>query len=117
MSCEYWDEEIKTCRRSEVPKITLPEHIILDDLVSDEFKVVRAIDLPEPKIENRWIPVTERLPEEHTRVLVCDRTTVYMANLNDGWWYFSPAEIGMIVKQSDITAWMPLPEPWKGDEE
>lgn len=88
MSCEYWDEEIKTCRRSEVPKI-----------------------------ENRWIPVTERLPEEHTRVLVCDRTSVYMANLNDGWWYFSPAEIGTCVAQSHITAWMPLPEPWKGDEE
>lgn len=67
--------------------------------------------------QTEWIPVSERLPEEHTRVLVCDRTSVYMANLNDGWWYFSPAEIGMIVKQSDISAWMPLPEPWKGDEE
>ena len=122
MSCEYWDAEIKTCRRSEVPKITLPEHIILDDLVSDEFKVVRAIYLPEPKIENRWIPVTERLPEE---------TGEYLCSL-----YYAVPPYHMFHPEKDtyihelsvetfdgkafinaVKAWMPLPEPWKGDEE
>lgn len=125
MSCEYWDEEIKTCRRSDVPKITLPEHIILDDLVSDEFKVVRAIDLPEPKIENRWIPVTERLPEKTSKYLVTvginffgfgmnDEVSVAIYNIKDGWFC---AEENKDTIIGDVTAWMPLPEPWKGDEE
>ena len=111
--CKYWDSEIKTCRRSEVPKITLPEHIILDDLVSDEFKVVRAIDLPEPKIENRWIPVTERLPKKGEKVMACDIDGDIML----GWMHDRTHLCAVDDYYKNITAWMPLPEPWKGDEE
>ena len=70
-----------------------------------------------PTVEpQEWIPVKDRLPEDYVRVLVCDRTSVYMANRHDDWWYFSPAEIGTLVAQSHIVAWMPLPSPYKGDE-
>lgn len=112
--CKYWDSEIKTCRRSEVPKITLPEHIILDDLVSDEFKVVRAIDLPEPKIENRWIPVTERLPEEYGRYLVTVDSKAIKEKVVATDDYFP---YGWDDYMDDVVAWQYLPEPWKGDEE
>ena len=125
--CKYWDSEIKTCRRSDVPKITLPEHIILDDLVSDEFKVVRAIDLPEPKIENRWIPVTERLPKDARAVLLTIRrmdksfnqipfiSVGYISWNQQAWWCAHDGDCK--ENNIEVLAWMPLPEPWKGDEE
>lgn len=84
MSCEYWDEEIKTCRRSEVPKF-----------------------------ENGWIPVTERLPEKGEKVMACDIDGDIML----GWMHDRTHLCAVDDYYKNITAWMPLPEPWKGDEE
>lgn len=51
----------------------------------------------------RWIPVSERLPEERQNVLALDRTgTAYH-------WEYSRSLSNIFV--SDYTHWMPLPEP------
>ena len=66
-------------------------------------------------LERRWIPVTERLPEDRSDVLVVaywhERWGVYM-----GW--CAPERVAWSVHigigdRSDIavTHWMPLPEP------
>ena len=56
----------------------------------------------------RWIPVTERLPEEDGRYLITGkRGTVYSLEYEDERWYGGIQPI----------AWMPLPEPYKGGEE
>ena len=123
MSCEYWDEEIKTCRRSEVPRIAIPLDVNLDEAIrNEEFKVIRFADVPEPKIENRWIPVTERLPEKIGKYLC----SLYYAV--PPYHMFHPEKDTYIHEVSvetfdgkafinAVKAWMPLPEPWKGDEE
>lgn len=63
----------------------------------------------------RWIPVTERLPEAH-RLVLCRWTRGIGAsygfaryNHDNGVWYVSNE--GM----PEITHWMPLPEPPKGE--
>lgn len=62
----------------------------------------------------RWIPVTERLPEDRSNVLVvaywCERLGVYM-----GWCAPERAEWSVHVGIGDrndvaVTYWMPLPE-------
>lgn len=69
--------------------------------------------------EPRWIPVTEKLPEESTAVLVwCpERKNIYCAYYNEKhWWIFGAYWEGIEMK---ITAWMPLPQPYNkesGDE-
>lgn len=68
---------------------------------------------------NQWIPCAVRLPLYNMRVLVVDKyNEIDIAELvdysdvdePDEWWTYE-------YKVHDIIAWMPLPEPWKGEEE
>ena len=63
----------------------------------------------------RWIPVNERLPEEDGFYLVT-------VNYGDVAWvhesYFMQCNSrGVHWDYSDITAWMPMPEHYKGNED
>ena len=105
----------------------------MDDLISRSDVLDKAIFIPIAKIMTKdkiiyrkavfvddiekipsaqqWIPCSERLPERQTSVLVTDYDAVEMAYINgDGKWmdYFGD-------KLKAVTAWMPLPEPWRGD--
>lgn len=55
----------------------------------------------------KWIPVTERLPEDGVQVLACTKhRKPFVAHCKYGKWRVS----GSVT----ITHWMPLPEPPKG---
>ena len=56
--------------------------------------------------EPQWIPCSERLPERNGYYLVTGRQGAVNKRLyQDGYWYGNWA----------IIAWMPLPEPWRGE--
>lgn len=54
----------------------------------------------------QWIPCNERLPKEHTLVLVSDGEKIGIAYRREFLWYHE-SYLG------DIEAWMPLPEPYR----
>ena len=76
-----------------------------------------TISALEKQLTNGWIPASERLPKEDGNYLVTmkhkefNQTRVTSMDFNDeflfndyfekAWW--------------EVTAWRPLPEPWKGD--
>lgn len=69
--------------------------------------------------KEQWIPVTERLPEYGDKVLVTfrnkyiDRTTIgvsYCYVQKEGFFSDRPFDYAAV-------AWMPLPEPWEGEED
>jgi hypothetical protein len=65
-----------------------------------------------------WIPCSERLPMQLQNVIVLtDIKTVTLAWLMDDNWYFADAGSGHIEQWglSDVTHWMPLPEPPGGE--
>ena len=64
-------------------------------------------------IVHSWIPVTERVPETEDYVLCTTVTKKGHRNLIIGYYAMGRWCVGM---NSNVVAWMPLPEPWKGDE-
>ena len=82
-TCDYYDSELKTCRRSEVP--------------------------------SEWIPVTERLPDEMGMYLVTLDYQEKGKGVVSLW--FHNDEIGWNRGWNEnVTAWMPLPKPYKAGE-
>lgn len=59
---------------------------------------------------SKWIPVSERLPEELVDVLAYDGVDMFVTFLRKGRWasYNSNFDI-----YTNILAWMPLPEPYE----
>ena len=67
-------------------------------------KALEAIEaLPSAQ---QWIPVSERLPEGGKYVLAYSADDDYMT-----------VEAKHKFEAFQITHWMPLPEPWKGEED
>lgn len=84
----------------------------------------------------QWIPVSERLPDEDRNVLVSvhflgleiKHKTGWNDHIKESWYVDIACQIGgewssasdeyKVVKNRHIvTAWMPLPDPWKGEED
>ena len=65
--------------------------------------------------DEKWIPVTERLPEAGERVLCYCRANIYevMKMRTDGDWVYDTNHIYM---HSFVTHWMPLPTPPKEEQ-
>lgn len=65
------------------------------------------------KVESeRWIPCSERLPNENENVLADDGIDMFVAWYNNGWNSTDHA----CDPYTYIIAWMPLPTPYKGGE-
>ena len=64
-----------------------------------------------------WIPVTERLPKLYETVIITTSknmvTTAFM-NADQKWRYLEDDELYV---EDVVTAWMPLPEPYKEESE
>lgn len=85
---------------------------------------IRTVEaLPSAQPEPRWIPCSERLPddveigEEYPTVIFCtEEGTVHVGGyehyLGGKWWYMETWE----AEAKGVIAWMPLPEAWRGEE-
>lgn len=92
----------------------------------DDVKAIEQLPSAQPVM--KWIPVTERLPEEKQDVLLAFRHNMVVGFwediLNDGSqaWYANSGNAWFTGTESVDDdgipiAWMPLPEPWRGEED
>ena len=67
--------------------------------------------------EPRWIPVTEKLPEDGQSVLFCDIDDDIMIGYHvKGRHATHFSQDGVYEDMKNVRAWQPLPEPYKGGE-
>ena len=100
------------------------------DVISDYLK---KYFMPSAQPEPHWIPCGERLPEYWKRVLVCFKAGRKCPHDQIQVGYFGTHEVedewfekigNVTVLYTDkyyypldnVTAWMPLPEPWEGEQ-
>lgn len=80
---------------------------------------VEAYDMAIKALEQRWVPVSERLPEKDGFYLatcdgeICgeDEPIFSMAEFENGKWVDDEDDYQCVL------AWMPLPEPYKAESE
>ena len=70
---------------------------------------------------NGWIPCSERLPDKENVLcyavsLARNPDTIFVGAYRNGVWFLQSAIATISYPtQYKVTAWMPLPEPWKGE--
>ena len=72
-------------------------------------------------MEQRWIPVSERLPEENKKVIIFTKTEnlyvgTYCQNMDKTQNGVFLIRDNIYMQIDRIAAWMPLPEPYRGEE-
>ena len=68
-------------------------------------------DVPDTNV-GEWIPCSERLPEKAGNYIVTSKGCTWVAY----WFYHTWWGIEKRCRWTDVEAWMPLPEPYKGVE-
>ena len=120
---------LEKVRAMQTYKLFVGDDMILVDKAEVQTELMM---LPTAQPEQRWIPCSERLPEEYGEFLVTmtekakakdlgfdiDETYIRKMRYNSNGWQLPrhiPSWINEAVKD-EVLAWMPLPEPYKGCE-
>lgn len=77
------------------------------------IKDIREYIAEQPTVEpHNWIPCSERLPEHDNHVLCCTATAKGKKNIIIGY-YLHGSDRWASGMNSNVIAWMELPEPYK----
>ena len=88
---------------------------LADYLIANGVTVAYKLSPTEPLTNcQQWIPVTERLPEDEQKVL-CILDDGFFCILEWLSWEWLWNDGHNVYAEKDITHWMPLPEPPKGE--
>lgn len=97
----------------------LADHLIANGVVISKMETVAT----DNNVGSKWIPVTERLPDEKELVLIlCKNGATFVgycgmqyADLERRWRIKTALNSTKLLNLGRVTHWMCLPEPPKGD--
>ena len=100
--------------------------VLSDDIawrrgVKDAYIEVREVAKEYGKdtnvLSNGWVPCSERLPEAHKNVLVCENDgEIHLCRYNANMKRFFYDGSDWDIKLSEVIAWQPLPAPYQKGE-
>lgn len=121
------DEQIEQCNRALSSFDISPKDEYAIKVERASLKAYRELleNLPSAQPEQRWAPVTERLPENDNEVLITvwdaedDYVEVYKGFYQGHEWWTQWCHGCSKIKdepcgENIVIAWMPLPEPYRG---
>ena len=85
---------------------------------SMSLAIAMANNLPSAEPERKWIPVTKALPDTNNDVLLQFKSNMAVGYYEDDGWSIATGEdlySGIDDCEEKPVAWMPLPEPWRGE--
>lgn len=98
---------------------SMTHHDIGSDLMSSALEAAERIEAMAARIleleaQQRWIPVSERLPDsdEHMQIVWCNGDWEFAFWVEDAW---DCPDKGWL-NNADVTHWMPPPEPPEGEQ-
>jgi hypothetical protein len=80
--------------------------------------MITAIEIKHDELMPKWTPVTEALPDTNNDVLLQFKSNMAVGYYEDDGWSIATGEdlyCGIDESEDKPIAWMPLPEPWKGE--
>lgn len=122
---EHWERLLREeiCDETE-GKETIESFAMAISALSDYDKMQKisldlAFENDELMNKSRWIPVSERLPEEDGEYLVTKRAVwTGKEEVDISRWYEDDIETNNgFYKADKVIAWQPLPEPYKAEKE
>ena len=109
------------CRYNEICECDISniETIAMKETVKSYAKMNGLLEHMHYVNDQKWIPVSEMLPDKDGRYLVQhDYGEISISDYADGWNCYRHSISKKVVRSfemNSIVAWMPLPEPYKGD--
>ena len=114
-----YDELVKRLRaQAEVGRFFTGEGMIYDEAADAIEELMRRCEQFQYMPLPAWIPCSKKYPDMDERVLVYTMGHEYhvwdcMSNRGDS--YFWEDEDGLYRNKYEVVAWMPLPQPYKGE--
>ena len=109
MHCQYYKKPAVFNAKEAAQQIQFLRGVL--DQVEEDYSKLKA--------KTEWIPVSERLPEASKQVLIqdnsfCGGELIAVASYDNkfGWRWRDDMST---ASKPDPVAWMPLPEPYKGE--
>ena len=93
---------------------------MVEDSRNSDYDTAFKMGIKALEQEPRWIPVSERLPEENGQYLVTVKNLTGYEQLSNNVFeceFFEKDWIFKGWKDNKVIAWMPLPKPYKAESE
>ena len=106
--CQGYSKECEDCNADGNCRSQMENEAadVIEELTRENKSLAKSVNEASDIFRRRWIPVTKRLPEKDTRVIVCASLPEGVHSdfiYEDGHWFVS----------TGVTHWMPFPEPPK----